>query len=236
MKIVIIEKDVHSLDRLTKFLEESFCNITVIRHANTMRNGVELINEVNPDIVFICFFQKDGGAFDILKKVSHVHFRIFFTVALNEPLNLLSDYYPKSNLLTPSNRKKKLTEINPYKAEQFKKVIPGHPIDPNARMLLPVGGAHIAIKADDIIKCVAEGNYTSFFLKDKKRLVTYPIKYYDSLLRDKGFFRINRSVLINISHITAIYKNETIVLTNNEKIRVSRRNKNNLKRLIAHLS
>ncbi len=221
MKIVILEKDIHCLDRLTKLLQESFRRIHALRHANTIKRGIELIKEVQPDIVFTCFSLKDGDACTALKKVSHLRFRIFFTVGLGEPLHPSSEHLALSSLSAPGNNKKTRSSS---------------PTGLNPKILLPTGGVHIAVKTDDIIKCVAEGNYTLFYLKDKKYLVTNPIKYYDSLFQDHGFFRINRSVLVNVGHITAIYKKETIVLTNNEKIMVSRRNKDNLKRLIDHLS
>ena len=236
MNVVIIDKDTQSLDRLTKLLQESVDEIFTTHHASSVKNGVELIKEVKPDIVFISFLLEDGYPLDILRKVSSLNFRFFYISNIDGTLNLSEEHSSISYLLSPINKDKLPKIIYPQIGKPYKREIPSSITTIGSRIFLPTGGGHIAIKTDDIIKCVADGNYTSFYLRNKKHLVTHPIKYYDSLLRSKGFFRINRSVLVNIGHITAIYKKEAIVLTNNEKLLVSRRNKSNLKRLIDYLS
>lgn len=232
MKVVVIEKDVHSFKKLQRFLNESLRNVSLLRHANSLVEGVGLIKEVYPDIVFISFLFNTEEAFDALEEVSQIPFRLFFTNGLTETSGILA------NNFTYHKRENPVDEVKLHKNLFLDKHRPMKTIQTNAnsKIFLPTGGAHFAITPDDIIKCVAEGNYTSFFLKDSKFLVSHPIKYYESLLKGKGFFRINRSVLVNISHITVIYKKETIVLTNNEKLVVSRRNKEKLKNLIDHLS
>lgn len=106
-----------------------------------------------------------------------------------------------------------------------------------SKLLIHIGDEHIAINTNDILKCEADGNYSIFILVNKsKYLASKSLKYYESLLSKKGFFRANRFTLINITHIHSIYKKEAITLSNKEKIIVSIRNKSKLFELIKSLS
>ncbi|PWL38752.1 hypothetical protein DKG77_10930 [Flagellimonas aquimarina] len=238
MKIVIIDRDLESLVGLTQILEESFPVILVLDHTDTIKHAIKIINKLDPDILLISFFLKDGDAFDVLKRVHFLDYKIFFTNGFKKHVNMISEKSPIS-LILKSFREEKMHDVINLVAGQntkLKKELPHISYNPNIKLLLPKGGEHVAVRTGEIIKCVADGNFTCFHLKGEKHFISQPIKYYDTLLSDKGFFRINRSVLINISYIKLISKKETIVLTNNEKMMVSRRNKEKLKKLIDYLS
>ncbi|SNZ00113.1 LytR/AlgR family response regulator transcription factor [Flagellimonas pacifica] len=236
MKIVIVEKDPKFLNRLTKLLKKVLRNPDTIKFASTVDSAIILLKNFNPDIVFMCFSLKDGDAFDILRKVPHLNCNFFFTSGFNGNMQTSPENFSMSFLLRPFTQEKILAIINSKKNASPDLEYPISTYNIDRKFLVPTGSAHVAINTEEVIKCVADGNYTCFYLKDKKHLVNYPIKYYDSLLHNKGFFRINRSILINIGHITAIYKKEAVLLSTNEKIMVSRRNRKKLKKLIDHLS
>ncbi|WP_159025745.1 LytTR family DNA-binding domain-containing protein [Aquimarina sp. Aq78] len=106
-----------------------------------------------------------------------------------------------------------------------------------SKILVHIGNEHIAVDINDIIKCEADGNYSLFTASNKSTyLVSKSLKYYEGLLSKKGFFRANRSTLININQIHSIYKKEAITLSNKERIVVSIRNKPKLIELIKSLS
>ncbi len=107
----------------------------------------------------------------------------------------------------------------------------------SSQFLIHVNHQYLAITIDDILKCEAVGNYTNFYLADKKKyLASKSLKYYENLLLYKGFVKANRSIIVNISHIKSIYKKETIILKNEDKIIISRRNKVNIDELITRFS
>ena len=102
-----------------------------------------------------------------------------------------------------------------------------------SRLLIHTGNEHIAVDLDKIIKCEADGNYTHFLTMDSiKYFASKSLKHYENLLITKGFFRANRFTLVNIKHISSIYKKETIILSNKDKIIVSVRNRSKLSDLI----
>ncbi len=65
------------------------------------------------------------------------------------------------------------------------------------------------INQDEIIRIEADKNYSTFYIVDgRKILVSRSIKEFEDLLDDKGFFRIHKSHLINMSRIRYFDKAE----------------------------
>ncbi|MFY7671146.1 LytR/AlgR family response regulator transcription factor [Tenacibaculum sp. MEBiC06402] len=101
------------------------------------------------------------------------------------------------------------------------------------KVFLHVNDSHVCLEINSILKCEASGNYTVFFTHDsKKYLVSKPLKYYENLFNSHDFFRANRSVLVNMKFVKSVYKKQAIILTTNERIVVSSRNKNKLTEFI----
>ena len=58
------------------------------------------------------------------------------------------------------------------------------------------------VELEDIIRCEADRNYTSFFLNSgKKILVSKTLKEYETLLTSHNFLRVQQSHLINLNYV-----------------------------------
>jgi len=92
------------------------------------------------------------------------------------------------------------------------------------------------IHINDIISCHAEGNYTKIHLvSGKDLLASKSLKHYQNLLDGLGFFRIHRSILLNIKYIQTINES-TIKLKSGQVLQISKRNKKGLILLMRLLS
>ena len=81
----------------------------------------------------------------------------------------------------------------------------------------------------DIIYCVSDGKYTSFYLTSGKVLLSsINIGEYEKVLKNSCFFRIHNSFIVNISHLIFINKKDGYYceLSNNLRIPVSKRKLN----------
>jgi two-component system LytT family response regulator len=77
-------------------------------------------------------------------------------------------------------------------------------IQPNQkrRLVLKTQESVHVVDLDQIIRCEADRNYTSFFLKEgKKILVSRTLKDYETLLTGHNFLRIQQSHLINLNYV-----------------------------------
>ena len=78
--------------------------------------------------------------------------------------------------------------------------------------------------------CQADDNYTQIFLKDKKKLVSKTLKYFEEMLTENGFARVHKSYLVNVGHIVEYRKGKggSVVLENGKEIMVSPSKKKDL--------
>lgn len=80
---------------------------------------------------------------------------------------------------------------------------------------------------NEIIYVASDGNYSTLFLaQNKKMVVTKKLKEIDELLPKDSFFRIHNSYIINLHKIKEFLKTDGyVILENNIKIPVSRQKK-----------
>ncbi|MBQ4819596.1 LytTR family DNA-binding domain-containing protein [Aquimarina sp. MMG016] len=244
IKTIIIEDDPNAKEYITSILSNNFDDIDITGYADGVEESIALIHKEDPELVFMDIELRDGLSFEIFDTIKQPNFEVIFITAYDNFIQRAIDHYAFSFIMKPIasqkliaaveryvNLKERLFTISKY---QLLSDFLGHQ---DTQLLLHIGKEHIAVKISDIIKYVADSNYTQFHLTNGKTLLaSNSLKYYEKLLADKRFFKAHRSVNINIDHIASIYKKETIILKNNEKIHVSVRNKPNLSQLITMLS
>ena len=87
----------------------------------------------------------------------------------------------------------------------------------------------------DIVLCEANGRYTKIlFINEDSILVSKHLKTIEYLLPDTNFFRVHKSVLVNVDYVVEIKSNTgtTLVLSNNNQVKVSVRRKPDLLKLL----
>lgn len=244
IKAVIIENEEAASTYLSSIIKENFNEISIKASSKTVTDGVKLINNLKPELVFLDIELDDGTAFDLLEKLNHHDFEVIFTTAFNTYHERALEHFAFCYLMKPINADELKTVINRYQQVKnrlfsLKKysVYQEFIRNSDSRLLLHTGDSHIAVNLSDIVLCEADGNYTNFKLVDNKSiLASNTLKYYEDLLSYKAFFRANRFCLINIKHINNIHKKETIILSNQDRVNVSVRNKSKLTELISNLS
>jgi two-component system LytT family response regulator len=99
------------------------------------------------------------------------------------------------------------------------------------RIALITLDGYVIVHYDDIIRCEANGNYTSVYFSDGSFLMlTKTLKHYDSRLGQHGFFRIHKTHLVNLKFIRSYVKGKSsyVELKDGTHIEVSSRKKQNL--------
>jgi len=241
---VIIEDNKEAQEYLVSLLQSDFPEIMIEGMATSIEEGLKLINAITPELVFMDIQLEDGLSFDILEQLHQYDFEVIFTTGFDNYYEKAIAHFAFSYLLKPIDPEALGRVIQHYKNVKnrhllkskythFKEFIREH----QSKVLLNTGNSYIAVMVDEIVSCQADGNYTVFTLKNGEQLlVSHILKHYETLFQYKGFFRPNRSTLINIKHIISIIKKETIVLTNNVNVHISSRKKAELDTLINSLT
>ncbi len=99
------------------------------------------------------------------------------------------------------------------------------------RIALTTLDGYVIVHYADIIRCEANGNYTSVYFNDGSFLMlTKTLKHYASSLEKHGFFRVHKTHLVNLHYIRSYVKGKSsyVELKDGSNIEVSSRKKQNL--------
>lgn len=178
------------------------------------------INQLNIDVLFLDVEMPLYTGFQFLEKLGEFNFEVIFTTAYDkyilDALHLSAvDYLLKpiseQSLETAITRlKKRIIE----KSSQSKVVLPQtKQINNRNKLALPTAeGIHLVDKSS-IIRIEALSNYSAFILSNgKKIIVSHTLKEYDSILQDDNFFRVNRSIIVNLDYAVKYKKGEGGIL------------------------
>ncbi len=238
IKTLIIEDEQKSVDVLIKIIEKNCPELKIIGTASGVGEGVEKINELKPDLVFLDITMPDGSGFDLLEKVQGHQFELIFATASNEHAVRAFKYSACDYLLKPIDVDELKNAVQRVLAR--KNQSPGmenlqfliqqlkRSDDNFQKITLPTGNAYEIVNVKDIVRCEADGSYTYFFLTDKRKLmVSASLKHYEELLPESDFIRVHHHNLINMNHVIRFLKEDGgyAVMTDGSKIEVSRRKK-----------
>jgi DNA-binding LytR/AlgR family response regulator len=83
-------------------------------------------------------------------------------------------------------------------------------------------GGFILIEPGEILYCKAEANYTDIFLATQtKHTISMNIGSIEKMLPSPAFFRISRSIIINVKYLTGINRNKRQCLLTAGQVPVS---------------
>ena len=84
LRAIIIDDEAHNRQTLCKLLERHCPEITVVGKASGVKNGIEAIKELHPDLVLLDVNMGDGTGFDLLHALMPVGFRVIFVSAMDK--------------------------------------------------------------------------------------------------------------------------------------------------------
>ena len=80
---IIVEDEAISRDILRNYIKKYCPNVTVLGEAGDIEEGYKLIQEYNPDLVFLDVEMPYGNAFDLLEKIEDRTFETIFVTHLS---------------------------------------------------------------------------------------------------------------------------------------------------------
>lgn len=241
LKAIIIDDEQSCRDILKKYIKKYNLEIELIAEADNVAIGLDLVNTISFDLLFLDIDLPDGNGFDVLEKAKTLHFNVIFTTAHNEYALKAFKYSAIDYLLKPVNIDELMVAIQ--KVQQKEKIgslekklnllFENYNQNKYTKINLPTKNGFEIIELDDIMYCNADNNYTHIFLRDKRKItISKTIKEYDELLPASKFYRIHQSYLVNLGYIKKYIKGDggEVELQNGTVLDVSRRKKEGLLR------
>lgn len=236
LNAIIVEDEANSREILTNYLAKYCPTVHLLGEAASIKEGLELIEKHQPDLIFLDVEMPFGNAFDLLDQVPNRTFETVFVTAYNQyamdALNSHAAYY----LMKPINIDELIKAVE-YVGEIRSKenALEDQILQPktnkiDGKITLPQQDGFQVLNVADILFCKADDNYTEIHLDNKKILVSKTLKYFEEAMADFPFARIHKSYLVNVNAIAKYKKGKggSVVLHNGKELLVSASKKKEL--------
>lgn len=246
IRALIVDDEYLARERVAKLLE-SHKDITIIGQAKNGQQALELINEKEPDLLFLDVQMPDIDGFEVVKKVSLKQKPyIVFTTAYDSYAIKAFDIHALDYLLKPIDESRfdesilkvrqyfKLKRKSGFNDKLLELMKEFQQDDTNYVLFVVVKdrGREIKIDLDDVYYIEANGNYVNLKCKEVKYLHRATMNSFFESLDPNEFIRVHRSVAVNkryIKHCHYLNNNEyEFLMKDNKKIVSSRSYKNEI--------
>lgn len=236
LKAVIVEDESSSREILRNYLAKYCKNVDVLGEAASVRDGIALLAQTKPDLVFLDVEMPFGNAFDLLDQLPDRSFETVFVTAYNsyalEALNNHAAYY----LMKPINIDELIkavsfvTEIKQKENALEDQILKSKMTKAEGKITLPQQDGFQVLNIADILYCKADDNYTEIYLENKKLLVSKTLKYFEEALAEYPFARIHKSYLVNVNEVIKYRKGKggSVIVSNGKELLVSASKKRQL--------
>ncbi|HET6722993.1 MAG TPA: LytTR family DNA-binding domain-containing protein [Chitinophagaceae bacterium] len=244
IRTVVIEDEGDSRKMLLELLHEHCRQINIVAEADSVKSGLKAIAEQKPQLVFLDIELKAETSFEILAQVPEIDFELIFTTAIDQYALKAIKFCEIDYLLKPID----LSELQITVAKAEKRLNPEY-LNKNLEALLnniksasqnnhrialsgPAGLVFVNVR--DIIYCESSGPYTKFIFEQADKIVTSShLKEYEDLLSGYGFFRINKSYLVNLREIKKYIRGDggQLIMSDGATLNVSKQRKESFLRI-----
>ena len=232
----------------TRNLLKSACSRALVYcfHTHNVKDGVQLIKEIKPELVFLDVEMPNGTGFDLLTHFPEKDFDVVFITAFNHYAIKAIKFSAVDYILKPININEFIEAVNRvvHKRttgtfignETFEALLENIRTAHPTRLVIPTSDGREYLNPKDIIRIEADRSYSWFFINDKRKiLVSKHLKEFQDLLNDRNFFRPHNSHLINLDFVRKYVRQDGgyIEMTDSSQVPISRNRKD---LFLAHMS
>lgn len=237
LKTILIDDEPAAREKLELLLKK-YCSdkISILAICKSGEEGIQKINELKPDLIFLDVEMPSMTGFDMLKRIPKIDFNVIFTTAHDHYAIKAIKFSALDYLLKPIDLEQLQEAVNKAHEKSNLKISTQYDsfvenIKEGNRLenlSIPTSNGLVFVKVDNIIRCESASNYTVFYMTNKDQVVaTRTLKEFEELLDSSGFIRIHHSHLINKIHLKQYIKGAggQVIMSDGKTLDVSRRKK-----------
>lgn len=236
LKAILVEDEANSREILRNYLAKYCTNVTLVGEASTIKEGLELINTNELDLIFLDVEMPFGNAFDLLDQVPDRTFETVFVTAYNQyamdALNNHAAYYLMKPISIDEliNAVEYVTDIRQKENALIDRVLKPKLKSVDGKITIPQQDGFQVLNVSDILYCKADDNYTEIHLEGKRIVVSKTLKYFEEALSDFPFARIHKSYLVNVNEVVKYVKGKggSVIVSSGKELLVSASKKKDL--------
>ena len=248
IKTLIVDDEPDAVNFISSIISEYCSKLQIVGIANSAKEGIRIIHEKQPELVFLDVEMPHGSGFDLLAQFPKKQFDVVFITAFNQYAMKAIKFSALDYILKPINISEFIEAVEKViekRSESYNQNINYAELLENLKTILP---SKLAIptaegmeylNTNDIVRLEADRNYCWFYLADnKKHLVCRNLKEYQDLLSDRNFFRTHNSHLINLEKVKKYVRHDGgyIEMIDGSQIPISRTKKDLFLMQMAKLS
>lgn len=236
IKTIIVDDEALARDLVRNYLKD-IQNVEVIAECQNGFDALKVIQEQNPDLVFLDIQMPKIDGFELLD-VLETRPEIIFTTAFDQYALRAFELNAVDYLLKPFSRERFKQAVEKARARMLA-ATPGikaqsleslqQHLDESektlSRVVARVGSKIIVIPVEKIYYFEAQDDYVMIYSDLGRHLKEKTMKYFEAHLPRNGFIRIHRKYIANLAYISSVelYEKNThlVLMKNGDKIRAS---------------
>lgn len=238
IKAIIIDDEANNIENLQHIIKEYCPEVEVVATARNANDGLMVISQHNPDLLFLDIQMPQRSGFDLLEAIQQIDFEVIFITAYDKYGIRAIKFSALDYLLKPINidefkaavakaKKKIESKKHNLSIENLLHYIKaGNTTVP--KIALPTLKEIMYVKVTDIVRCEASNSYTLFYLQNGEQvLVCKTLKEFVDLLKPYHFIRSHQSHLVNVNFVKSYLSEDggTLLLISGQKVPISRQNR-----------
>ena len=241
LKIVLVDDEIHALEALEWKLNNYIEDVTIIK-CNSPIASIKVIEEENPDIVFLDIQMPEMDGFTLLENLTNRNFNLIFTTAHDEfalkaikvsVIDYLLKPVDKDELIAAID-KVKIQHNNGYLEDKLEKLI-NNVNNKNDKINISADGKVYLLEKEEVVMLKSDKSYTTIFLSNNQEIVvSKTLKEVEKKFCYSQFYRVHNSYLINLNHVKEYLKGlgGELIMTNGQSASISRTKKAELFKML----
>jgi two-component system, LytTR family, response regulator len=243
IRTIIVEDEELARKLLKSFLNDAE-NIELIAECENGFEGVKMINELKPDLVFLDIQMPKITGFELLELLDHKP-HIIFATAYDQYALKAFEYNAADYLLKPYSKDRLLEAIEKV-ASRIKDEGPASDVAEKVsdypkedfldRIVVKDRHKIHIIPVDQIRYIESMDDYVMIYTREGRYMKQKTMKYLEGALNPRNFVRIHRSYIVKVEEINEIqqYEKESyiVILHDKTKLKVSKTGYKNLKDIL----
>jgi len=220
IRAIIIDDELHSRETTKMMLEAMQMDISIVGTAVNAIEGIKLITDTNPDLIFLDVQMPEISGIQMLDKVPNYEGEIIFITAYDQyavqafkkgALHYLLKPLDPDELEEAVNRVKKLVQIKDKKSR-------------GNWLSLSTNEGWIVLKKTDIIRVESYKNYSTIVTKSIKHTISKTMKDVEAILPPDRFYRVHNTHIVHFDFIDKILKSDggNVLMQNDDLIPISK--------------
>lgn len=236
VRVAIIENRVDAPSLLSNIIQEYCPSLEIVGVAMNITDGLSLIENTKPDLVFLEVEINGATSFQLLDQLMHMSFQVIFTTQYVQHALKAFEYGAVDYLLRPYSPQDVLKSVERvrktfYNQAIFNKLdflINNNKPKRSKKLIVSTTEGVSVLPLSEIIRVEADRSYCFIYLSDGERvLVSKPLKDIERSLPNDIFIRVHTTHLINMEYLKRYVKEDGgyAMMLNGSSVPIARRRK-----------